>query len=373
MSFLALQKLLLRNTATDGEQFVKILRNRGSFGIQLQTLDPDLLDHQLNQEKTSKHGEIRLGVECDRLGRPLAYWFRESYDLGASLERIPASDIIHICRPDRLNQTRGVSWFSPVLVPLKMLDGLYEAILILNRLAASKMGFFVHKDAGSFDRTAYDAMSPVEAEPGSTIALPPGIEFQSWDTGNPSAELNAFSKLILRHIASGLKVSYVALSNDLEGVNYSSIRAGLLVERDQFRTLQQWWIDTFLRPVYVEWLKSASLSESWVILGRDWRMYQSVHFVPRGWPWVDPLKDIQATLLAINNNLGSRTDALAEGGKDIEEVFEKIAAERGLAAEFGIDLTIDDTKPQPDAEDDEEEPVVMAGGQSIVYNMTRKP
>lgn len=364
-SFLQLQHMLIRAVAHDGEQFVRLLRSNS--GLRLQVLDPDLLDHNLNEEATKSRGEVRMGVEVDTMGRPVGYWFKPSYELSVAPQRIPATDIIHLYDPLRANQTRGTSWFAPVLIPLSMLDGLYEAILVLNRVAASKMGFFVHKDPMAFDANNYKYMNPLDAAPGKAMALPPGIEFQSWDTGNPSAELNAFSKLILRHIASGWKVSYCALANDLEGVNYSSIRAGMLQERDQFRKLQNWWSDSFLRPVYAEWIKLANLTGELVLPERNAARYQSVRFVGRGWPWVDPLKDIQATILAINNGLDCRIDALAEQGKDADEMFERLAEEQKMAASYGLDFSEDTSKPSAPTSDEDDEPVINA----MLFNRVR--
>jgi capsid protein len=48
-------------------------------------------------------------------------------------QRIPADEIIHKFVRYRANQVRGVTWFAPVLLNLKNLDG-YE----FNELAASR-------------------------------------------------------------------------------------------------------------------------------------------------------------------------------------------------------------------------------------------
>ncbi|MBK7121299.1 MAG: phage portal protein [Comamonadaceae bacterium] len=61
-------------------------------------------------------------------------------------------------------------------------------------------------------------------------------------------------KTRLRSIASGMGVTYHGLANDLEGVNFSSIRSGTLEERDAWMVLQDWFAEAFLRPVFGEWL-----------------------------------------------------------------------------------------------------------------------
>ena len=65
----------------------------------------------------------------------------------------------------------------------------------------------------------------------------------------------------------------------------------------------------------------------------------------RGWQWVDPLKDVQASILGIGAGLTSRTACIAEGGGDAEDVFEELAEENKMAEEFDLDFTLATAKP----------------------------
>jgi len=143
---------------------------------------------------------------------------------------------------------------------------------------------------------------------------------------------------LLRQVATGLGVSYNALASDLVGVNYSSLRSGLLIERDLWRRLQSWMIESFLERVFEEWLDLALLSGELVLDSRDPSKFLAGVWEPRGWQWVDPLKDVQASLLAIDGGLASRTCVLAEKGEDIDDTFEELAEEKKLAKQYGIEL-----------------------------------
>jgi capsid protein len=74
-----------------------------------------------------RENEIRLGVEVDGWGRPVAYYVNPYHpsDQGGSLarERIPAEFITHLYDPARVNQTRGVTWFHPVMLAMRILEG----------------------------------------------------------------------------------------------------------------------------------------------------------------------------------------------------------------------------------------------------------
>jgi lambda family phage portal protein len=143
---------------------------------------------------------------------------------------------------------------------------------------------------------------------------------------------------MLRGIASGLGVSYTSLANDLEAVSYSSIRQGLLEERDQWRVVQAWMIEHFCEPVYLRWLRNALDFGAVPLPGNKYFKFSATQWVPRGWQWVDPRSEAEAQIVAINNGLMTRTQALAERGLDIEDVLRERAAEEELIASVGVTL-----------------------------------
>lgn len=337
----------IENLVVDGETLVRKIRSfpDNPYRFALQPIDPDLLDHQYFRAPSERENEVRLGVEVNNWGRPVAYWFwdRHPTDLlnisARKRIRVAADEVLHIFRPDRVNQSRGTTWLNSVMMPLKMLDGYVEAEVVAARIGAAKMGFFQWKDSSEFEPPKEGEKLSMEAQPGQFEQLPPGMEFKEWNPEHPSTAFPTFIKSIQRWAASGLRVSYNTLANDLEGVNYSSLRSALLTERDQWRKLQRWWARRVLLPIYSEWLEFAQLSGKIALDSRDWSMFLQVKFLPRGWAWVDPLKDVNATIAAVDNGLTSRTDALADQGEDFEEVAESLLEEQELIKELGLTLT----------------------------------
>jgi len=345
------QRLAIRTVARDGEAFVRMHRSfaRNRFGFALELIDPDLIDEMLNAAAGKGSGEIRLGVEVDADNRPIAYhgWNKPArLTMGTPRERVtyPADEIIHLYDPDRVNQTRGISWMTPIMMNMRHLAAYAEAELVAARTAASKMGFF-EKDPNAPGGITEDDANPgtftMNADPGTFGILPEGYSLSSWAPEHPSTAFSEFVKAQMRGIATGLGISYNGLASDLEGVNYSSIRAGLLIERDNWRTLQDWWISSFLRPVYREWLNMALLTRAVVLDSRNARKFLAARWIPRGWAWVDPLKDTQAGILAIGAGLASRTQLLAEQGLDFEDTLKEIAEEEQDAEEADVDISID--------------------------------
>jgi capsid protein len=91
---------------------------------------------------------------------------------------------------------------------------------------------------------------------------------------------------------------------------------------------------------------------------------------PRGFEWVDPQKDQNANVIAIENALACRTDIIAEAGDDFDEVIEQLAYEQRRIEELGLKLgpavaeapveeeeeeVIEEEEDEEDEEDTEEE------------------
>jgi lambda family phage portal protein len=368
MSLRAVEQLALKNLATDGEVFIRMVRgfpNKYRFAIQL--FDADQLDHLFSRFPSKGSNEIRMGVEVDEWGKPVAYWVNLQHpsDLGGSLvrERIPADQMLHLYDPERVNQTRGITWYHPCMVEMRMLGGYVEAELVAARTGAAKMGFLTTTDASAFTEPNPDAKYRIEAQPGVIEQLPPGLDFKEWSPDHPANAFPNFVKAMLRFVASSLGVSYNALASDLEGVNYSSMRSGLLMERDQWRILQSFLKEQMLQPIFESWISLALLAGALVLDSRDPARFLDGKWMPRGWMWVDPLKDAQAGILAINAGLNSRTRIISEQGGDFEIVAEELAEEKKISESYGLDFTMNARPPvvdkgpkeQIEADDDDED------------------
>lgn len=345
----AFSRLALRTVARDGEILIRKWRGpHNDFGFAIEAIDPDQLDQLYNRAAVPDQGvnEIRMGVEVDQFSRPLAYWLWDKPERTfTNLQprnriRVPADEIIHLYDPDRVNQTRGITWFAPVMVSLRMLEAYREAELVAARIHAASVGFFTRKSAEGAppeeDDTGRFSLEMPEA--GTFNVLPEGYGLEQFHADHPNSQFGTFVKDQIRAIATGLGVSYNGLTSDLESVNYSSMRSGLLIEREMWRTLQQWWIARFLMPLYRDWLNASLLSGGLKLDTRVPDKFYSVRFTPRGWPWVDPLKDTEAAVMGIQAGLMSREMALAEQGISFDEVLEDLKGEDDAAKQAGLDI-----------------------------------
>lgn len=360
-SFADLQRLLVRSVARDGEALVRHIHGfDNGFGYALQVLDIDRLDTGYNRPATAHQNAVRMGVELNSYSRPVAYWLRRQHPgeytpITAETElreRVPAAEISHIYLHDRPEQRRGFPWVASAIVGLQNLGGYQEAAIIAARIGASKMGFFKQsEDAdnllppidGHTEDNGRGGVDLIDAvEPGTFHELPQGYDFTPFNPDYPHANYDAFVKASLRGIASGLNVAYHSLANDLEGVNFSSIRSGTLEERDGWMTLQDWFANALLYDVFERWLAAALLAGAIklpsgnALPAAKREKFTACNWQGRRWSWVDPLKDIKTHEAAVAMAVKSRRDICAEMGLDFDDVIAQIAAENALMAEMGI-------------------------------------
>ncbi len=131
---------------------------------------------------------------------------------------------------------------------------------------------------------------------------------------------------------------YRLVTGDTSRENYSSLRARLVEFRRRVEQLQHGVVAHQLcRPVWTRWMETAVLAGALDLPGfaaapARWR---AVQWIPPRWDWVDPLKDIQAQVLAIDAGLLSRRKAVEATGYDIEEIDRENAAD-ARATELGL-------------------------------------
>ena len=369
------ENLIVETVARDGEVLIRkrpLYNNANQFAVQI--IEADYLDHRLNEER-SDGSSIRMGVELDVYGKPVAYHLHRQHpgDLmhtgTGDYDVVTADQIEHIFIPMRAHQTRGIPWMHAAMIALWDVGGYREAAIVAARVGAAKMGFFTSPSGDGYTGDDVDAAGNTitEAEPGTFDQLPSDTTLETWDPTYPHDQFGEFNKAMLRGIAGALGVSYHSFANDLEGVNFSSSRAGILEERDMWMCLQEWLSESFHDQVFPEWLQTQLLIGA-VTFPNGRRLpdtkfdkFNAATWQGRRWPWVDPLKDWQAQREAVDGRFVSVSSVIRKTGADPDEVFAEIAAEQQKMAELGIGpatvmpaITESETEDEEDAETSEQ-------------------
>ena len=132
---------------------------------------------------------------------------------------------------------------------------------------------------------------------------------------------------------------YHLVTGDVRQANYSSLRAELVEFRRRVEQLQHGVIAHQLcRPVWARWRQTAVLAGALDLpdFARSPARYRPVNWIPPRWDWVDPLKDIQAQVLAMEAGIISRRKVVEATGYDVEEIDRENAADVKRAAELGL-------------------------------------
>lgn len=332
-----IQRMAVRAMVTDGEALVVFpdpLTAKSSF--QLRVLEADYLDDRLQGRALGSKNSVYDGIEYGDDGRVVAYHLYDEHPgsvvwhpdwKGLVSSRIEASRVIHLYRPDRPGQRRGVSWLAPVLDDLVALADNDEAQLMRQKIAACFAAFWkTDKDAkatGIPSKLAPGLIQQIGSEDEVVFASPPDV------TG-----YDDFARIHLRRIAVGLGITYESLTGDLTSVNFSSGRLGRI---DMGQNVEAWqWglvMPVLCQPIGREMLRShlrdnprsgAALRQARI----DWTPPPPVI--------ADPKTETQVSVMKIEAGLASRHGEIRrlgyEPGQIDAEIVKDEETRRSLAA-----------------------------------------
>lgn len=343
--FYGLQALTCRSTMEAGETISRIRfrlpKDRLFVPLQLQTLEAEHLPIAMTQNLDNGN-IVRAGIEYDQIGKRSAFHLykerpaeRMMFSGGGETTRVPAEYVAHNFKPLRPGMQRGQPWFAPVLMKIWELDQYDDAEVVRKKTAAFIT--YILEEATPEDQIriantngeepADDGTEVGSIEPGSTLTLPQGLKANPSQAADLTGQYEAFFKVQLHAIASALGLTYEQVTGDMTGVNYSSARIAQLEFRRKCEQYQhQVFVFQYCRPILKAFIQACVFQG--LIDVRDYAknsyLYENVEWRPPKWDWVDPKKDLEAEILAIDNLLKPRSDVINEMGDDEEAVDERI-------------------------------------------------
>jgi len=360
-----IQSIAQREVVEAGEVLIRKIRTPGSVyrgiyrpvPLALEIIEADRLagDKDNYASRLTANGENRIirGVEVDDTGRPVAYWIYpdhplQPYSYTREPERVPASEIMHLFRRERVGQTRGVSWFAPVVAAIRDL-GTYLDNELQASAVASCFTVAIKTETPLGDLADPDGGSPVDSagnkqryiEPGMVMELNPGESVEGINPGRPATGAEPWIALILRQIAVGTGLSYETVARDYSQTSYSSSRTSQLEDRRRFRCWQQYLIRHLLQPTWDAFFDAASISgvrgfpvPSDVLADR--RKVSPVEWQTPEWEWVDPQTEQASAKDAIDSFMSDYQTELGSRGRSWRAVFYQRKKEQDLKKKLGL-------------------------------------
>ncbi len=345
-----MQGLVLNSLVVDGEFLAhRVYIEDGQSAI-ARTVGTawELVDVDRLQDPNEGIEDVRSGVELGPRQNAVAYWITPRHpdeqmvrwrnkDLAENKPKRWARyaggqhSVLHGYRRDRTGQTRGVPFFAPAFALVEAMNDMLETELQAARAAAKFCAFIKQSvDASGFGGVTQsgDGQWYEKLESAAIRYLNPGEELVPYTPNRPGNNFEPFVVRVLRSICAALGLPYELVAKDFGGMNYSSARVALLEARRGFETLQQLIVDEFCQPVF------ASAVLDGVIHGKL-RMprgflknpapFLQAYWQPPAWGWVDPVKEIEASSLAIENSLSTPQAEAARQGGDAEANLEQRA------------------------------------------------
>jgi len=201
----------------------------------------------------------------------------------------------------------------------------------------SPMEAYMDMVAGYYDGTALNV-----GINGRLAHLFPGQELKFHTSNHPSTAYKEFSMHLLRELARCLGLTYESATGDNVGATYSSLQAASTEIFAITKTRRQNIIAPFCQPIYEAWLEeeiqiggvsfpgglNGFLANRTAACRAEWRGD------PR--PHVDDLKKAKAH--EVWKRIGVMSDAMICGdlGADVDDVYQQLAQERRLRAEYEL-------------------------------------
>lgn len=298
---------------------------------------------------------VRHGIEYDTNKQIAAYHLLKDHPgtafLHGSLEtqRVPADKVIHYFRPDRAEQTRGVSWFVVILNLLADLRDLLSWELVAAKMQAI---FGVHFNGSGPANLSYPSPGNGSANPprdayGNPVSqLQPGMatygeqKAEFYQGARPGGTFLPFFQSLVRLCGAGFGIGYSAAAKDFAQGSYSALRQEDNEDERGYRSAQGLHARHFCRRVWCEFVrKCAALN---IIDAREYRKnparFERCDINVPGRKHINPLQEVTAEAVAVKNGFKSLDEVANVSGTEPEDRLEALAAQKSHAESLDLNL-----------------------------------
>lgn len=365
----------------DGECLI-VIRNKVRAGRRYTTcielIDTDRLSNpngRPDNVKLSNGNTLFGGIEYAADGEPVAYHIRVKHPLKmdangenfrwvriARFSRTGKPQAIHSFRKHRPGQRRGISALAPVIKRVRMNDNYDIAELEAALFDAINAGFVespyptadvaaAMAPSGQPDESAWSLAKQIEFRQKNKVGLKgvrmihtfPGEKVNFKQPARPAGNYPAFKGAGQHDMAAGLNLSYPQLSEDWADINYSSARTLLNEKWRGFDSMGEEFCDQVCSPIYAAWLEEAVAVATVKAPKGAARFYQNRALISMA-TWlrpgrgkIDPLKEENASDIAVNAGRSNNLIEAANNGLDFYDVAMGAARESAIRKKLGLD------------------------------------
>lgn len=341
-----------RKKVDGGILFKKCYTSGGLVPFKLQALE---VDEQDAGRAAPRDPECRVvgGIELNTYNKAVGYWICQySVDGYSQMEPVyvPSKDIIYYFTKSRPSQVREMSDLAPAITRVRDANEFMTAVSVKERIAAC-LAVFVKKVVPTYGgiggRSPNAHSSGVSGDyegkkisPGMIKELNAGDEIQVVNPAGQATDAASYIKLQQRLIGAGQGLSYEATSRDMSQCNYSSARQGIIEDEQTYIEDVELLQEVVMDEVYETFIISGVLSGLFDIpeFWEDKRKYLKHEWVAAPKKWIDPLKEANATKIALQTGQKTFQQIAAENGKDWKDQIDETVAVLEYARKKGVEL-----------------------------------
>jgi lambda family phage portal protein len=328
-SWIQHQRLVCNSLLRDGDIGANLLRQG-----QVQLVEGDYISSPDGSSKTYQpDGKAYLhdGVELNKYGVPSRYWVMTYVDLeNKDWTPVSANNFIFLANRRRLTQYRGETKFAQTFNLFDQFDGYLNAVVVAQKIAAC-LALFVTTKSPSAGIAGLDTGTNAQGktqrkwnlEPGMIQELMPNEEISQVSPQQPGGGFDANLKALIRilGLSFGLPLEYALL--DFSQVSGATAKASAMQAQRSFETIQRLLIDEYYSRLY-RWRVSKFIKDGLLEPSPD-AFHHRWHAEP--WPYLDPVKEIQAKQLSIDAGLTTVRREVMSLGLDPEQLIGERATE----------------------------------------------
>jgi lambda family phage portal protein len=360
-NFYELQQLAFLSQLMSGDCFALLPMFRRPYSVYDLRIRLIEADRCCNPSKVDKSKDIKGGVEVDKNGEVVAYYFVNRHPLSQSggkpeWARVEAfgkstgrRNVLHLMESERPEQRRGVPILAPVIEALKQL-GRYTEAELMAAVISGMFTVFIKSEApegplGGAIPTEQQVSGQDEGSyqlgNGAIIGLAPGEDINTANPGRPNIAFDGFVTAILRQVGAALEIPYELLVKHFTA-SYSASRAALLEAWKMFRMRRTWLASDFCQPIYEEWFAEAVTKGRIVAPGffddpLIRRAYTQAEWHGPSMGQIDPLKEVTAAKIRVEEGFSTRARETAElTGGDFERNHRQRVREERMRQEAGL-------------------------------------
>lgn len=354
-----------RKKIDGGILFVKRYTKDGFVPFKLQMIEVDELDTGTVQPK-SKDNKVIGGIEYNSFNKPVGYFIRQ-YDVDGYSMRDPvwvdAKDVIFYFTKKRPSQLREMSDMAPTIPRIRDVNEFMTAVSVKQRIEAC-LAVFIKKaiPTSGIGRNGTSSKDPVSyygkmLTPGMIKEMNVGDEVQVVNPSGQGADATNFTKLQQRLIGAGQGISYEATSRDMAESTYSSARQGLIEDDLTYEEDKELLVEV-LDEIYETFIISAVLCGA-ISIPKFWDekdRYLEHEWIQEPKPWIDPQKESNANMIALQTGQKTYKQIAAENGRDWRSQVDDMAEVLEYGKSKGVDMggvIFGIKEPQTPSPDDE--------------------